>query len=611
MDLKFSSISAILLIFIVLFLTLGFVSASDNATDAVLEESEVPVLENDVEIQEDSSIVEESDLSGEKASTQIETDNLEMYYKDNADFVGYFKDVNGTPVANKKITVSVAGKVYNRTTDDNGMFKLPIQLKPKSYNVLVKFNGDDDFESSYADSLIKVKKIPVLIKTKDFNTYVGSDLFFTVTAYNEINKSPMAGVKLLFKVYSKDTKKYSYYYATTDKNGVASLNKNLPIGNYIIYTSAVGNTVSYKTSQGKSSMIVKPTAEMGCCSVYVQVSSSEAVCGFRRDSTYSVNILVISQSWWGKTAIKQYKTIGTYSFHLIVTCDGWMIGTGGADNPTINRNVEKLAGQMVSDGCIQRSKLNQIRNYIARLGIGHFAIKAPNGRYAAVWKNGMEFGVLKPGEFISVPNYKSCYRHGTYARFGSHPASAAIKIAATDSYGVNKRDILVHHWKATTKDYKTSAIVKSYGSNDNGKLSGRSTAHLKDNIYYKNVFHSKNSLPYPIRGKVLGIHNFGNIDKFTKTHTVVVAPKVTNKFNQPALFKVNLKNKAGKPVGYAYIYVKIYSSKFSKTYHLKTDANGLVKIDTKVLGLGNYNVLISQANNRYWTSGTSTISIVK
>lgn len=611
MKVNFGEVSAILLIFIVLFLTLGFASASDNSTDVILEDSEAPGIENDIELQADSSVVEQSNVSCEKIGTGIEVDNLNLYYQDNADFIGYFKDVNGTPIKNKKVTVAVAGKSYNITTNSKGMFKLPIHLKPKVYDVLVKFAGDDDFEASSVNAFITVKKMPIVIQTKDFSTYVGSDIFFTATAYNEITKTPVAGVKLKFKVYSKDTKKYSYYYATTDKEGVATLNKNLNVGNYVVYTSAVSNAVSYKNSKVKTSMVVKPTAEMGCCSVYVQVSSSEAVCGFRRDSTYAVNILVISQSWWGKTAIKQYKTIGTYSFHLIVTCDGWMIGTGGADNPTINRNIERLAGQMVSDGYLQRPKLNQIKNYISRLGIGHFAIKMPNGRYAVVWKNGMEFGVLKPGEYISVPNYKSCYRHGTYAKFGSHPASAAIKIAATDSYGVNKRDILVHHWKATTKDYKTTSIVKSYGSNDNGKLCGRSTAHLKDNIYYKNVFHSKNSLPYPVRGKVLGTHNFGNIDKFTKTHTVVVAPKVTNKYNQSSLFKVNLKNKAGKPVGYAYIYVKIYSSKFSKIYHLKTDANGLVKINTNVLGLGNYNVLISQANNRYWTSGTSTISIVK
>ena len=616
MNFKINRISAILLIFIVLFLTLGFVSASDNSTDTPLEDEEVlevesEVIESDDDAQ-DINVDAENNVSGGKADTNIELDDFDSYYTEKSDFTGVIKDSNGTPVVNKKLIVHVVGKDYVVSTNDKGVFKLPINLKPNTYDVFVRFAGDNTYAASNASTTIKVNKMPIVIKTKNFSTYVCSDIFFTATAYNEITKNPVAGVKLLFKVYSPKTKKYYNFYAVTNEKGVATLDKNFQIGDYVIYTSAVNkNLVSYKNSQDKSTVKIKPTAEFGCCSVFVQVSSSEAVAGFRRDSTYAADILIISQSWWGKTALKQYKTTGSYSFHLIITCDGWMIGTGGRDDPTINRNIERLAGKMVSDGCLQRPVLNKIKGYIGYLGIGHFAIKTPNGRYAAVWLNGMDLGVLKPGEFISVPNYKSCYRHGTYARYGSHPASAAIKIAATDSYGINKRDIIVYHWKATTRDYKTTSIAKVYGSNDDGRYSGRSTGYLKDNIKFKNVYYSKNSLPYAIRAKVLGIHNYGNIDKFVKTPTVVIAPKVTNKVGQSAIFKVGLKNKANKPVGYAYLYIKIYSSKFSKTYHLKTGANGLIKIDTKALGLGTYKVLISQANNRYWSSGTSSISIVK
>lgn len=611
---SFNRISAILLIFIFLVLSLNFVSASDNSTGVSLEETEGHPIENieiDSETPEDV-ISDESIVSNEKTGTNIEVNGMESYYTEKADFSGYVRDANGTPVANKKVTINIVGKDYIVFSDDKGMFKLPINLKPNTYDVLVKFGGDGVYESSNASTFVKVTKLPLIIKTKDFSTYVGSDIFFTANVYNKITNSPVKGIKVLFKVYSPKTKKYYDFYAVTNEKGVATLDKNFVVGDYAVYTSAVNkNAYSYENSQKKSSVKIKPTAEFGCCSFFIQVSSSEAVAGFRRDSTYAAEILIISQSWWGKPAVKQYKTVNSYSFHLIITGDGWMVGTGGADNPTINRNIEKLAAKMATDGYLQRPALSKIQNYIRSLGIGHFSIKTPNGRYAAVWKDGMYLGVLKPGEFISVPNYKSCYRHGTFSKYGAHPASAGIKIGATDSYGVNKRDIIVYHWRATTKDYKTTSLVKVYGSNDDGKYSGRSTAYLKDNIRFKNVFHSKNSLPYPIRGKVLGIHNYGNIDKFIKTPTVVSAPKVTYKVGTSGLFKVTLKNNAKKPVANAYIYVKVYSSKFSKLFHLKTDAMGMVKINTQTLNLGKYNVLISQANNRYWTSGTSEISIVK
>ena len=611
---RFNKISAILLIFVLLFLSLSIVSASENVTDVPLESDEViadEIAESDDDSQDDSIDVKCND-SGDKTDTNVEVDSLDSYYTKKTDLTGYLKDFNGTPLKNKKLVINVVGKNYNVSTNDEGMFKLPINLRANTYKVLIRFAGDDIYEASNASTFIKISKLPISIKANNFVTYVGSDIFFTVTAYNELTKNPAAGVKLLFKVYSSKTKKYANYYAVTDKNGVATLNKNLAVGDYVVYVSADDKRdFSSESTQDKTTVKILPTAEMGCCSFYIQVSNSEAVCGFRRDSTYAADILIISQSWWGRPVIKQYKTTNSYSFHLIVTADGWMIGTGGADNPTVNRNIEKLAAKMVSDGYLQRPLLNKIQSYIRYLGIGHFVIKTPYGRYAAVWKDGMALNVLKPGQFISVPNRKSYFRQGNFAKYGAHPASAGIKIGATDKYGVNRRDIIVYHWRATNNDFKTTSLVKVYGTNDNGKLVGRSSAYLKDNIKFKNVFHSKNSLPYPIRGKVLGIHNFGNIDKFVKTPTVVSAPKVTNKLGKSALFKVTVKDKAKKPVANVYIYVKITASKFSKVYRLKTDSNGLVKIDTKQLKLGKYNVLISQANNKYWSTGTSSINIVK
>ena len=59
---------------------------------------------------------------------------------------------------------------------------------------------------------------------------------------------------------------------------------------------------------------------------------------------------------------------------------------------------------------------------------------------------------------------------------------------ATDSFGINKRDIIIYHLTKTTKNYKTSSSVKVYGANDNGAYSHVGfKGDLKDNIYFKNI----------------------------------------------------------------------------------------------------------------------------
>lgn len=611
LKLDFKKSFYLVLVFLILTVGLNMVSAQENATDLISNELISSQLENEIVINDNYEWGDDSQIA-----SQIDLDDSDFYYKENNKVITYLKDVNGTPIKNKQLTVFLDGNKYNKTTDDSGKISISCNLKPDTYKLTVKFDGDENFTSSESSSLVNVKKAPVAIKMSNYNTYVGSDLFFKVKVYNVITGIAISGIKVKFKVYSTKTKKYYYFYRITDKNGIATLNKNFKVGSYkisaYIHDSKNKPYISYKNSNKKVTMNVKPTAETGCCSFYLQVSATESVAGFRRDATNALNIYIKNVKWHGRTAIKQYKLGNSYFFHSITTSDGWMIGTGGIDNPAINRAIENLAGQIVKANKIKSSYLKKIQNYEKRLGLGHFSIKAPDGRYAVVWLNGYWTGKLKPGEYISVPNVKSCYRHGTYDKFSSDPVKAAVKVGATDVYGVNRRDITVFHWKSTEdKNFKITSVVKTYASNDNGKLVGRSTAALKDNIYYKNKFISKYKLPSSPNMKYLGIHKFGNIDKLVKVPTVIKVPAVTNQFNQTKYFKVTVKNKKTcKAVVNLKIKLKITSGNKSKTYLIKTDKNGLAKFNTKNLLPGAHKVVVYPVTNKYLISAKSTIKII-
>lgn len=585
----------ILISTVLLIICMGIVSASDNSTSD---------LDFSANINESGfEDIGQSPADDIRNQTEIESKNITSYYKENCELMGCLKDDTDQPISNRTLSIFINGKIYNKTTDNLGNVALKLNLKPDTYIATIKFYGDEDYAPSSADAVVNVGKPSLAIETENYKTYWHSDLYFRAKVIDKATKKPVKAVEVAFKVFT-DKNKYKIYRSTTNSKGIAYLKKNFKVGSYKVITSIADKNIESK--KAKATLTVMPTAETGCCSFYLQVSSTEAVAGFRRDATNALNIYIKAVKWHGKTAIKQYKEAYSYFFHSITTSDGWMVGTGGMDNPGINRAIENLAGKMVKSGKIQHSYLKKIQSYESQLGLGHFSIKAPNGKYAVVWSSGIYSGKLKPGEYLSSPNGKYCFRHAKWTGYSKNPAKAAIKVGATDSYGINRRDITIFHWKATTTEGKTSSHVNVYAANDNGRFVGMSTGYLKDDIYFKNKFISKNKLPGPPSKLLLGVHNFGRIDKLIKTQTTVSAPKLVKLQNESKPFYVTVKDKkTNKAIKCLKLKIKIAD----KYYSLKTNSKGIAKFNTDSLKVGWYRVVIFSDNIRYYVSCKSAIKV--
>ena len=593
---------SIILLLLLIFLTVGVVSANENITDDISLNDEISsqnVSETPITEEIES---EGNDNIQDFQETTIEAKDVKTYYKEKSNFVAYLKDSNNNPLANKKVVISLDNKNYDEITDNLGKVVLKLNLNPGTYKAKISFAGDDAYAASSANAVVKVNKASLSIQTKDFKTYFESGFYFKAKVINKVTKKPVEGVKVAFKVYKNN--KYRTYWATTDSKGVAKLKKNLKAGSYKVVTS-VKKSKNLKAKKSKAKLTIKETAEMGCSSLFLQVGKFESVAAFRRDATNAKLLHIVKYKINGKAAIKQYKT-NSYFFHLVTTADGWMFGTGGADNPTVNHAIEKLAGKIVKLGKIKKLDLRKIQSYERRLSLGHFSIKAPNGEYGLVWSGSIIKGKLKAGEFIDVPNIRSSFRHGNWAKFSKNPATAAIKAAATDSYGVNRRDVTAFHWKATTKEGKTTSTLKVYVANDNGRLIGRSTGSLIDDVKFKGVFFSKYHLPKTPSKLLLGTHKFGSIDKLIKTQTKVNAPKLTKIQNESKTFDITVKDKkTKKPIKNLKLKLKIGK----KVYTIKTNSKGVAKFNTKSLDVGTYNVVIYSGNDKYYVSAKSTIKI--
>lgn len=601
---KYVMISILLLFF----LSIGFASANDNSTqgDALNMEldssfiDEAPIIEDIESTQNESS--QGSDELPTKIDTKIEAKDVKTYYKEDANLVSYLKDADNNPVSNKNVSIFINNKFYDKITDSNGKIVLNLNLKPNTYKATIKFAGDDNYTATIANAIVKVNKASLAITTKNYKTYWESDLFFKAKVINKITKNPVKGVTVAFKVYKNN--KYRIFYAATDAKGVASLRKNFKVGSYNVVTSIKKNKY-IKSKSSKATLTIKPTAETGCSSLYVQVSNSEAVSGFRRDATNAKTLNIVKYKIYGKTAVKQYKT-NSYFFHMVVTADGWMFGTGGVDDPDINHAIENLAGKMAKVGKIDKSSLKKIQNYEKILSIGHFSIKAPNGKYALVWGSEIKTGKLKPGEYLCVPNGKYCFRHGTWDKFSKDPVKAAVKIAATDYFGVNRRDVTAFHWKALTNEGVTKSSLMVYAANDDGHLVGSSTGYLKDDIRCKGKFISKDKLPKTPSKMLIGAFSFGSIDELIKIQTLVKVPKLAKYITTYRTLDITVKDKlTKKPIKNLILNIKIGKQVFA----VKTNALGVAKFNTKSLKVGDYAVKIYSANIYYYVLAKTAIKI--
>ncbi|BBL62491.1 hypothetical protein MARBORIA2_07230 [Methanobrevibacter arboriphilus] len=260
------------------------------------------------------------------------------------------------------------------------------------------------------------------------------------------------------------------------------------------------NTPTNISSKSKSKI------ETGCCSIILQINSSAYTYAYRRDSTYAANLYIKKVKLYGIEALKEYKTTNTYFFHSIIFKNGWYLATGGSDNPKVNKYLQNLGAKMVYKNTINSVYMKKAMKKVKSLGLGHFVIKAPNGKVGVVIYN---YGVsklsifkMKSGEYLSIPNSPNLFRHNKYTVKKNKSVDAAIYIAGTDKFGVNRRNIIVYNVenfkyknKLNKNKLNKKTLIKIWVSNDNGRYVGRNTGNKADNVIFKGKTVYAGSIP--------------------------------------------------------------------------------------------------------------------
>ena len=164
-----------------------------------------------------------------KSDVNIVADNLTKYYGGPERFVANVYDCELNPIANKSVNITINGVTYTKITDSNGTAYLNIRLGSGTYDVTVKVDNTT------------VKSSVTVLSTViggDITKYYKNATQYAVQVYDTTGKASGAGEVVTFNVNGV------FYNRTTDANGIAALNINLPPGDYVITADYKGCKVS-------------------------------------------------------------------------------------------------------------------------------------------------------------------------------------------------------------------------------------------------------------------------------------------------------------------------------------------------------------------------------
>ncbi|WP_407416403.1 hypothetical protein [Methanobrevibacter sp.] len=166
----------------------------------------------------------------------VENHDLTKYYKNASKFTFRLLNDQGKPVgAGVNATLNINGVLYTRTTDANGYINMNINLNPGTYIATIMYNG-----LSLANT---IKVLPIL-EAEDVVMNYRDGTKFEAKLLDGQGK-PFANQTLTFNINGV------MYNRITDGSGIARLNINLMLGEYIITSmysngAAIANRVTVR-----------------------------------------------------------------------------------------------------------------------------------------------------------------------------------------------------------------------------------------------------------------------------------------------------------------------------------------------------------------------------
>ena len=172
-------------------------------------------------------------INNGKKTPQIYATTLKKKYNEKEQLeIGLYD--NKTPITNNKITININNRDYERTTDNDGIAKLNINLPVGSYTAKIRFQDENYNEvTAYADIIIATD---TYIDGINLTKNEGDPEQYQCAVYRMDNHERVAG-QLNLTVNGRT------YVRNCDETGLYKLNINLPQGTYTLTADYLGTTL--------------------------------------------------------------------------------------------------------------------------------------------------------------------------------------------------------------------------------------------------------------------------------------------------------------------------------------------------------------------------------
>jgi predicted outer membrane repeat protein len=154
----------------------------------------------------------------------LSAEDTTLYYKNGTSFDVSVTD-GGNAVVGVDVTFTIDGVDYVRTTDDEGVASITINLRPGVYEITASYGNQ---------SITRTVTVLSTIVSEDLTKYYRNESQFDVVILDG-NGNPVSGVKIEYNIDGL------FYYRTTDDDGFARFDINLRPGEYIITVKNMAN----------------------------------------------------------------------------------------------------------------------------------------------------------------------------------------------------------------------------------------------------------------------------------------------------------------------------------------------------------------------------------
>lgn len=281
---------------------------------------------------------------------------------------------------------------------------------------------------------------------------------------------------------------------------------------------------------------------------------------------------------------------------------------------TSNR-AKKEGGAIVANGYMEEVKNDNIPWTLSILDSDFTSNKANDKQdaiYSLIYNVNIansNFGsnqrvYVKLGDFKNTNNHLTNKKHIKTVSVVLKPESKSITYGGGYSVHVKTENIPFISFKVKIVVYNKS-FKKTYYETYYGEDS--------DNVwfYINKLAPGKYNVKIYLISKLFKAKTIKTKLTIKKAKATVYAPKIKAKYKKSKKFKVTLVNPNSQdPIKKIKIKIKVFTGKKSKTYTVKTNKDGIAKIDTKNLKKGKHKVKITAKSKYYIVNKKSSIRIV-